>query len=319
MGAVYDSSVPEDSQPSAIAWSQVDRPAYFLTESVKQIFAEEQGDVITGFLDDGNGIMIWKNEGIIKLYHTGAPENWYLRKVWNEHGCDTPLSLIKLGDTYYFQYRKKIYSMVSGQAPVDISYGRYASFDGMTIINAVGNDQWLIYSCTESTSHYQMVYDRVVKTWYKFKFGTSDLTCSMIKKYDSIWAGYKNTPFAIVSKIMFDYNTSSILDAISGGDVQVNPEITFPMFNLKGTHAKLRNIVLDYVRASAGNLTLTLTHDDTATQHVMPAPDGVGLNKLNTTLTGLKSYGSFTLKISGVISKLYSILFYLRPTDKGKS
>ena len=312
-------SYVEDVEPqiSAVAWSKVDRPAYFAVEDVKQVFAEEQGDPITGFLDDGNGILIWKENSIVKLYHTGAPTNWYLRKVWNENGCDEPLSLIKIGDTYYFSYRKKIYSMRSGQAPVDISYGRYTSFNDLTILNAVGNDLWLIYTCTDGSNQYQMVYDRIVKTWYKFNFGTTDLTCSMIKKYDDIWAGLKNIPLAIVGKRTFDYDNTAITDEITGGSVQINPSITFPLIKLKGSLAKLRNVVLDWVNTGTGTLKMTLTTQQSTTVANITNPDDEGFVRVNQGITGLPASNNFKLKMSGIISQLNSIRFDLRPVRKG--
>jgi hypothetical protein len=306
-----------ESQISAVAWSKVDRPAYFDVGDVKQIFAEEQGDPITGFLDDGNGVLIWKENSIIKLYHTGAPQNWYLRKVWNEHGCDEPLSLIKAGDTYFFSFRKKIYSMVSGQAPVDISYGRYATFNDLDILNVVGNDLWIIYTCTDSTNQYQMVYDRIVKTWYKFNFGTTDLTCSMIKKYDEIWVGYKNLPFAVVGRRMFDYDDTVTNDEISGGTVAIDPSLTLPLFKLKGTHSKIRNIVLDWVNTGTGTLKLTLVSDAGTTVSNITNPDDTGLTRLVTSLTSLPSSNNFKLKMSGIISQLNSVRIDLRPSRQG--
>ena len=306
-----------EPQISAVGWSKVDRPAYFAVEDVKQVFAEEQGDPITGFLDDGNGILIWKENSIVKLYHTGAPNNWYLRKVWNENGCDEPLSLIKVGNVYYFSFRKRIYSMTSGQAPIDISYGRFASFKTMTILNVVGNDQWVIYTTTDGTNQFQMVYDRVVKTWYKFTFGTVDLTCSMFKKYDSIWAGIKNIPLALISKKTYDYDDTVVNDEFSGGNPHIDPSMTFPLMKLKGTHSKIRNIVLDWINTGTGTLKLTLVTDAGTTVSNIVDPDDTGLTRLITTLTGLPSSNNFKLKISGIIQQINGIRLDLRPTRSG--
>lgn len=309
-----------EPQISAIAWSKVDRPSYFAVEDVKQVFAEQQGDPITGFFDDGNGVMIWKRNTIVKLYHTGASQNWYLRKISTEQGCDNPLSLIKTGNTYYFSYKKKIYSMRSGEAPIDISYGRYATFNTLDILNVVGNDLWIIYTCTDGTNQYQMVYDRIVRTWYKFNFSTYALTCSMIKKYDDIWAGLDNLPLAIVDRRTFDYDVTITEDEFSGGSNPINPSITFPLFKVKGVHSKLRGIFLEWVRSSAGtpNLTLTLTTDDGTTVSNHTNLTDNGLTRINSTLLGLPASNNFKLKLSGLIDKINAIRLDFRPSRQGK-
>jgi hypothetical protein len=305
-----------EDQFSSIAWSQADRYSYLLVENVRQVFAEDS-DPITGIHDDGNGVLIWKENTIVKLYHTGAPQNWYLRKVSHDIGCDTPLSLVKVGDTYYFAYREKIYSMVSGQAPIDISYGKYSDFSGYTILGAVGNDQWIIFTITDTatgTLNYQMIYDKIVKTWYRFTFGANDVTTTFIKKYDTIDPNNHNLPFMFVDKKTYRYDPTSIVDQFSGSDTAINTKIGFPLFKIEGYESKVRNIIIDWTATGTGSMYMRWTNDAGLTAQENVNPSSTGLVRLNPPNNELSNH--WYLEMWGLISEIKSIQVDLRPSKR---
>jgi hypothetical protein len=245
---------------SAIAWSQVDRPALFYLENIRQIF-RDSGDVITGIFDDGNGVLIFKEKSIIKLYHTGAPQNWYIRKIYTEHGCDEPLSIVKVGNTYYFRFRKRVYSYVSGGVPKYISFGKQKTLSLHTVLDAGATDKWLIYTTSYAGGQYQLIFDRQLNTWYEFTMGAVNATATLIKKYTDFWTAGNFYPVAKVGKT-YEYNSQATHDWFTGSGVDVLAQIGLPAMSL-GQFAKLRTILMDFQRADADDVVVNLTTHDT--------------------------------------------------------
>lgn len=247
-------------QFSAVAWSQIDRPSIFLAESIRQIF-RDSGDKITGISDDGNGILIFKEKSIVKLYHTGAPNNWYIRKIYTEHGCDEPKSLVKVGNTYYFRFRSRVYSYVSGSTPQYISFGKQFTHDLHTVLDVGATDKWLIYTTSYLTGQYQLIYDRQLKTWYEFAWGNVDGTCTLIKKYSDFWT--KGNLYAVAKDgITYEYNSDGTHDWFTGSAVDIDTAIRLPSINLE-QFAKLRTVIMNFQRADADDVNILLTTHDT--------------------------------------------------------
>jgi hypothetical protein len=296
---------------SAITWSQVDKPAEFRLENIRQVFRDDQ-DSITGMIDDGNGILIFKENSIIKLYHTGASQNWYIRKIWNEHGCDEAKSLIKAGDTIYFRFRDRPYSFTSNTAPKYIGFGKQNTLDDMTVIDAAATDDWLIYACTETTNHYMLVFDRKIETWYQFNFSTSDLTALVVKKYDDFW-----TPgrlYAIFAKQTYYYNKGDTTDTLGGA---ISTTLKLPRIQLDGTTlSKLRSISMDFQRVGTSEITLTLeTEDgaDAAANIVSTIEDLQRIPGFNTKAAS----AWFDITLAGALFQLEDFRADLKPVRRG--
>jgi hypothetical protein len=211
LGSAYAETTKQHK--SAIAWSQNDRPAYFVLENIRQIFRDDQ-DRITGMLDDGNGILIFKENSIIKLYHTGHPQNWYIRKVWVEHGCDDDRTLIKAGAQIYFMYRKRAYEYLSGGVPQEISYGKQTLLDTITTYNdVIASEKWIHWFVNDGTNDYMVIWDRRVKTWYQFNFYNQVVKSGMIKRYDGFWT---EGDLYIIKTKSYHYDETSIVDDFYG-------------------------------------------------------------------------------------------------------
>ena len=298
---------------SGIAWSQPDRQAYMKLENIKQVF-EEDGDPITGMFDDGNGVLIFKTNSIVKLYHTGAPENWYIRKVWLEHGCDDVNSLLKAGDIYYFSYRKRIYAMPTGGQPQYIGFGKQRTFDLHTIIDVASNDEWFAYATSYSSNYFILVYDRKIQTWYQFNIGTKVLTVLWFQKYSAFFTS--GVMYAIVDAKIVKYDRSQSIDVfVTGGDTDISVKVKLPRVNLQGfSPAKFRDFVVDITKT--GTVTTVVTSDST-TFSAVNLPAGSGKPVRATGLFGRPASSYFDITLQGVFSFLNGVRIDLRPIRKG--
>lgn len=292
---------------SAITFSQVDQEAYSKLENIRQIF-EEDGDTITGIFDDGNGVLIFKENSIVKLYHTGSPDNWYIRKIWEEHGCDTPKSLVKQGSTYYFVNRNRPYRMVSGQPPQYIGLGKQTTWDTVsTVISVTANDEWAIFAVQIGSNYSALIFDNKLETWYQFNWATNAITAVGMKKYNTFWT--KNLFLASYNNTVYQYAPDDPTDDILVDEVQ--PVITFPAFKVSDdTECKLREVYINT--------------DIVGTVTIQPYSDSAGLSPKTFTGdkiiraqfsdVGISSY--WTINLTGDFTQLHAIKVDLRPVER---
>lgn len=300
--------------PSGIAWSQPDRGAYIKLENVTQAF-EEDDDPIVGMFDDGNGVLIFKTNSIVKLYHTGAPENWYQRKVWLEHGCDNPNALIKAGDIYYFQYRKRMYAMPTGGQPQYIGFGKQKTFDLHTITGMSANDEWVACTTTYGSNYYILIYDRKIQTWYQFNFGTRVVSVAWFQKYDAtLLSGLLH---AYIDRRLLKYDEAITTDTFaSAGTTNIDAIVQLPRINLPDySPFKIRNMIVDANRT--GTATITLTSDATThTPITVPSSANIPVRMI-VGINGKPASTFFDVLLSGNFQFLNMIRTDIRPVRKG--
>jgi hypothetical protein len=303
---------------SAIVWSQVDRPSYMLAEDIKSIFRDDQ-DEITGILDDGNGVLIFKENSIIKLYHTGASENWYIRKVWSEFGCDEPKSLIKAGDIIYFRYRNRPYAFRSGSAPQYIGYGKQTFLDTVTVRDVAVTDQWIMWMVEDSSDFdYLAIYDKVVKSWYQFHLSANPsfygLKTIMVKRYDDFWT--KGNIYIGHDEI-FEYTKNTYVDDFSGSATFVTSEIQLPRIKLDSvTKARIRDIVMYFLRHDPSAVILIGIDTDSDSYSPVSLPTGEGLKRVGG-WGGKVPATYFDITLTGGLKQLDAVRIDLRPTRRG--
>lgn len=313
LGGVY--AEVEKEGKSSIAWSQADRPAYFLAENIRQIFNDDQ-DEITGILDDGNGVLIFKENSIVKLYHTGASKNWYIRKVWNKFGCDNEHSLIKAGSQIYFHYRKQPYSYLSGQAPKYIGYGKQTFFDkaGLQIDSVTATQKWICWLGEDDGSWFVVVWDTRTQTWYEFTLGAYETTFISTNIYNS--DPDDRDKILTGDKVVYEYQEDDPTEELSGSGVEVSAEIQLPRIQLDGvTKSKLRDIVANLQRNGSETINLKMDTEDASHSNVA-IPSGEGIIRI-TGWGGKPSSGFFDITLSGGLERLDHLRADLRPKRIG--
>ena len=320
LGDTY-AEVQKESK-SAIAWSQSDRPAYFLVENIRNIFRDDQ-DEITGLVDDGNGILIFKENSIVKLYHTGAPQNWYIRKVWQEFGCDEPKSLKKVGNVIYFRYNKRPYAYVSGGIPQYIGFGKQKFLDTVTVRDVDATDKWVIWMVELTSNDYldfMVIYDTIVKTWYQFILHDDPvgavLKTIMVKRYNDFWT--KGNLYLGKLKT-FEYDETSTTDDYAASPTAVTPEIQLPRIKLDGlTKFKLRDIVASLRRVGVETINLQIDIEaGLGSPSAIPSGEGI----IRITGRGgspvLSTTGFYDLTLTGGLEQLDVVRVDVRPKRLG--
>ena len=299
---------------SGITWSQPDKQAFIRLENVRQVF-EEDGDPIVGMFDDGNGVLIFKTNSIVKLYHTGAPENWYIRKVWLEHGCDNEKSLLKAGDVYYFQYRKRNYAMPTGGQPQYIGFGKQKTFDLHTILDGGANDEWLTYATQYGSNYYLLTYDKKIQTWYQFNLGTKATPVLWFHKYTDAY--FTSGQLCIMTdRRICKYDESLTQDTfVSGATSNITVTVQLPRIHMPDySLAKIRNVVMNVTRTSTVTLQVT---SDTTTFSAVNLPASLEVPARMVGVNGRVASLYFDLTLSGIFQYLDYIRVDLRPVRQG--
>lgn len=165
-----------ESLNSSIVYSNINKPLEFPELNYIEVYPDDSED-ITGIFDDDNGIMVFKENSICKLYTVGDPSNWSVQKLVHNVGCDQPDSIYKNKNTFYFVYRNQCYQWAGQGEPQNISYKRKPTFDsvtsflGATFYNSV---LWYVLTVKISGIYYLLAYDTKLDTWYKFTINQAD-------------------------------------------------------------------------------------------------------------------------------------------------
>jgi hypothetical protein len=162
--------------PSSVIYSNLYNYLEYPELNYLEVFPDDS-DSITGIFDDDNGIMVFKENSICKIYTNGAPENWQVQKLVHNMGCDQPDSIIKRGSIYYFVWRNKVYEWAGSGEPKCISYKRKPTFDSVTSFQGAAfynSVLWYILTVKVSSTYYLLCYDTKLETWYKFTISQAD-------------------------------------------------------------------------------------------------------------------------------------------------
>lgn len=162
--------------PSAVIYSNLFKPIEFPELNYIEVYPDDS-DKITGIFDDDNGVIVFKENSICKIFTTGDSENWQVQKLVTNIGCDQPNSIYKHGNLYFFVFRNKVYMSMGGGEPQEISYKRKTTFDSIT--EFLGSTfhysvLWYVLTVKIDNSYYLMCYDTKLETWYKFSISQAD-------------------------------------------------------------------------------------------------------------------------------------------------
>ncbi len=159
------------AQSSAIVWSEAEQIQQF-TELNIQLVSPDDGNPISGLVDDNSGVLIFKYGSIYKLFTTGSqPAGLY--QVAANIGSDEPDSIINAMGTIFFVSRNQIYSFTSAQGakPVPVSQNIRNTCASVTSWNSVAFSkvyQYVIWDVTIGTDNWLLILDLKVADFARF-------------------------------------------------------------------------------------------------------------------------------------------------------
>lgn len=169
------------TEANALYVSELDKFSTF--KDIRYNVFPDDGDEITGIFDDEDGLLIFKKNSICKLFTSGDPGDWILKKLVEEIGSDDGDTIAEIEDAYYFMYKGRAYTFRSprGYYQSENSLVKWISkdlnntflsvdtFHDAAFISKVG---WYVLVATINSQSYLLVYDSTVDSWYRFYFLT---------------------------------------------------------------------------------------------------------------------------------------------------
>ena len=315
------------SFPSAITFSDISQPSVMRDENKRQIFFDD-GDAITGLFDDQEGLVIFKENTINKLFLSGNPANWRLVKLCKDFGCDKDTTIQKSGNSYYFIYKGKAYRYDYGaEKPVDIGYffqttlGLIETWKDSTI-----NDKWwVLQGVTYGGAYYTLVYDMKLDTWYNFT-RTNNAVARNVVYYTKY--GATEQLLSNADEYVTIYGSDSLpggTDTETGSTTQITPVVTSKNFKLDGISlARLRKLKFDYTKVNGQDTAITITDADTATTIIVTDNTGSGKKLyeigIGTASDTLKTTRQFNVSVAGAGLSIWDNLrIEFRPIRRGKA
>jgi len=244
---------------TSIVWSEIDQPNELQELNLVQIYPDDE-DEITGIFDDDNGLIVFKQKSICKLYTNGDPESWQVVKLVTNKGCDQPDSIYKYGSSYFFMFENKMYIFNGTSAEEEISYLRKPTFDSITTVLAstFWNDSlWYVLAVKISTNYFLLCYDTKLKAWYKFSISKAD---TIIKKEYGSDAG----KLLIGGNLYVTfYDKTKTVDSDTGTNVDITVSLKTKDYAFPDNfiRARLMFLYIDYYRlhsTSTNDITFTL-------------------------------------------------------------
>ena len=221
----------------ALAFSDIGAPTIIALENFREIFADEGGEV-TGIFDDANGLLIFKDRSIFKLYTDGSPVNWRLVKLVNGVGCSDPKSIATIDNTYIFKDKNRIYEFTSGGGLREISEKFRTSIESITSVKeSIINNEWYWTLCTTLTATVVFVYHRQLDTWYTFTKAGGN--CLAQNKYGAD-AASESDVYSNYTSYVVRYTTGTAIDNETGLNAEINMTIYSKHFRFADAISKAR-------------------------------------------------------------------------------
>lgn len=264
---------------SSLIFSDVAKPNTYLYEDIRFIDTDNGGK-ITGIFDDGNGLVVFKERAIYKVFTTGSKYNWEVIKLVEDIGCNDPYSLAKQGNVYFFRYGKSFYMWQSGAQPQEISKDFRKTFEWVTQAYAsVATERYYAvsagYNDGQGGGNVASIYifDFSTQCWYTF---TTPMVAEVLfadKFSDPVYGatnalGFNNLLGAVVSGnngFLAKYSDSNTQDEnYAGTPVDISPIIKTKKFIFPDEFyvARLRELFLKILRESTSAVSVTISADD---------------------------------------------------------
>lgn len=263
-GSTYATNQTTDTELTGISFSEIAKPPCFILEDVRDIYPDD-GDQITGIFDDVNGVLIFKEHSICKIFTEGSSNNWRLVKLIPNIGAEAN-TIAKWGNEYCFIYNKKFYKYNPHSGQLDQNIGELAktSLAAVTTFHsATMSKTWYVLGVTGGSftqSYGLFVYDFIAETWYKFNI--------------------YNVPYALAMKLHGTSSGSILLangnfvlyygtgttdeNTVAGTTVDVSPLVRTKNFGDGIVEIRARKIKFNYLKQDNKTTTIKVVNADTA-------------------------------------------------------
>lgn len=304
--------------PSGIAFSRAGRQFTFYLEDVRMI-NEDDRDLITGLADETDGVLIFKNDNIYKIYTGSASPNWYLRRHYSGIGCNDPKSILGKSNVTFFRHNKKVYMLPYNSVPQDIGETFQSSLNTLSSTLSIdATNEWLIIIANANTSEAMYIFDYITGSWYHFTTA-GDLQAVCVKKY--AMTNYVVGDFyTLISNKTYEYDKNLTYDDITGSNVYISGSVELPNIQADAfTFSKIRHLIAHVSRQeNDGNITYTFASQDDAGVQTQITDSWV-LGELDhrrfNSSTAVASRFAFT--ISGYFDTINSLRVFVRPVKRG--
>ncbi|MGE5433022.1 MAG: hypothetical protein ACM3QX_18235 [Syntrophomonadaceae bacterium] len=169
---------------NGLTFSDINRPSMFPQENVLLVYPEEN-DSITGIVDDGDGLLVFKNNSISKVFTSGSPISWRTVRISSVLGCTHPETLVQTDSRVYFVHNKEAWVYSRGEFKL-LSEPKKATFLNLSSIKSAcywTERKWLVITGENALGSVILCYDEKLDSWYHF---TSKITKSSGGHEDTI-------------------------------------------------------------------------------------------------------------------------------------
>ena len=326
-GTEYATNVVSDTTKTGIAFSEIGQPSNYPLENLRNVFPDD-GDEIKGIFDDTDGVLVFKKNSICKIYTSGSPDNWRVVKRLDKIGCSEDNSIAKYGSEYYFVHYNKIYKYSpSGYEDIGETIKDVLATPTIYFRSSTVSKRWYILaistSATPTLGQYWLVYDMMLKTWYRFNLAYASYTLG-VKQHGG------NTGKIIFSNAdyILYYGTGSV-DTNTGSNVDIVPIITTKTFKLPDAISlvRLRKLKFNYKKLDDKNVVITVVNPDTAVTNTFTDSTNSGNASLWKTYEdgtkdtdSLKVTPKLYIKVTGAgLTEWGSLRQEFKPINRGKA
>ena len=191
---------------STLEWSDPNSGDYFPSDNSVEVNAKDN-DEITGLACVDNGVIIFKDRNIYKLYTTGTA--WEVLKIISGTGCSDGYSIVTIDDnTIMFYGNNKFWLWENagseGSKPVECSGKINTVINTYTLSEIIGtrynyqNKNWVVWTVklASGSNGYILIYDLDMQKWYTFNYvlATVNLTYPLATKGGALLFGAYTDP-----------------------------------------------------------------------------------------------------------------------------
>ena len=194
--AVSSDSYEEWINQSRIYYSDISKPQQVPQFNYIDIYSDDD-EAITGLVDQEDGILVFKEKSICKVYTSGSPYNWRVVRLVENIGCSDINTIQRAKNAIYFKFNDDVYRYPDMKL---VSLEFKDTLDGKTIVDTAYISKYNWYVMVSTAELY--IYDERVGSWLRF-YGGADFYSAL---EDS------NQNFLIGGEILLRYEADESLD-----------------------------------------------------------------------------------------------------------